>query len=67
MVGNLKEHVKETERKASRILREINGISSKQNVGQEETRGKIKLFSHQQYRNGFEAWLGQNTKVRCKQ
>ena len=27
--GNLKEHIKETENKASRIIREINGISSK--------------------------------------
>ena len=43
-VGNLKEHIKETESKPSRILREINGISSKQNVGQEEIRVKIKLF-----------------------
>ena len=42
--GNLKEHIKETEKKASRIIREINGISSKQNVGQEEIRVKIKLF-----------------------
>ena len=42
--GNLKEHIKETESKASRIIREINGISSKQNVGQEEIRVKIKLF-----------------------
>ena len=39
-----KEHVKETESKASRILREINGISSKQNVGEEEIRVKIELF-----------------------
>ena len=43
-VGNLNKHIKETESKASRILREINGISSKQNVGQEEIRVKIKLF-----------------------
>ena len=42
--GNLKEHIKETENKASRIIREINGISSKQNVGEEEIRVKIKLF-----------------------
>ena len=43
-VGNLNKHIKKTESKASRILREINGISSKQNVGQEEIRVKIKLF-----------------------
>ena len=42
--SNLKEHVKETESEAGRILREINGISSKQNVGPEEVRVKIKLF-----------------------
>ena len=42
--GNLKEHIKETESKASRIITEINGISSKQNVGQEEIRVKFKLF-----------------------
>ena len=42
--GNLKEHIKETENKTSRIIREINGISSKQNVGQEEIKVKIKLF-----------------------
>ena len=69
-LGNLKEHVKETESEANRILREANGISSKQNVGQEEVRIKIKIFetclSHQQVANGFEAWLGQNTKVRWK-
>ena len=42
-MGNLKEHVKETESEASRILREINGISSKQNVREEEIRVKIEL------------------------
>ena len=42
--GNLKQHIKETESKASRIIREIDGLSSKQNVGQEEIRVKIKLF-----------------------
>ena len=42
--SNLKEHIKENENKASRIIRELNGISSKQNVGQEEIRVKIKLF-----------------------
>ena len=42
--SNLKEHIKETGNKASRIIREMNGISSKQNVGQEEIRLKIKLF-----------------------
>ena len=59
-----KEQVKETESKASRILREINGISSKQNVGQEEIRVKFKLIETclapailARY-NGFEAWLG---------
>ena len=41
--GNLKEHIKEIESKASRTIREINGISSKYSVGQEE-RVKIKLF-----------------------
>ena len=58
-VGNLKEHVKETESKASRILREINGISSKQNVGQEEIRVKIKLFETcliPAIFYGFEVW-----------
>ena len=43
-IGNLKEHVKETESEANRILRETNGISSKQNVGREEVRIKIKIF-----------------------
>ena len=42
--GNLKEHLKATESKVSRIIKEINGISSKQNVGKEEIRVKIKLF-----------------------
>ena len=37
-------HIKETENKPSRIMREINGISSKQNVGQEDIRVKIKFF-----------------------
>ena len=32
---NLKEHIKETEIKASRIIREINRISSKRNLGPE--------------------------------
>ena len=36
--GNLKGNTKETENKAIIIIREINGISSKQNVGQEEIR-----------------------------
>ena len=57
--GNLKEHIKETENKASRIIREINGISSKQNVGQEEIRVKIKLFETclvPAILYGFEAW-----------
>ena len=57
--GNLKEHVKETESKASRIIREINGISSKQNVGQEEIRVKIKLFETcliLAILYGFKAW-----------
>ena len=57
--GNLKEHVKETESKASRIIREINGISSKQNVGQEEIRVKIKLFETciiPAIFYGFEVW-----------
>ena len=40
--GTLKEHI--TENKANGIIREINGISSKHNVGQEEIRVKIKLF-----------------------
>ena len=42
--GNLKGHMKETENKTSRIIREINGISLKQNLVQEEIRVKIKLF-----------------------
>ena len=42
--GNLKEHIKETAKKASTTIREINMISSKQNVGQEEISVKIKLF-----------------------
>ena len=43
-IPNLKEHIKETESEASTILRKINGISSKQNVGQEEIRVKSKFF-----------------------
>ena len=57
--GNPKEHIKETENKASRIIKEINGISSKQNVGQEEIRVKIKLFETYlvpAILYGFEAW-----------
>ena len=57
--GNLKEHIKETESKASRIIREINGISSKQNVGQEDVRVKIKLFETcliPAILYGFEVW-----------
>ena len=57
--GNLKEHIKEIESKASRIKREINGISSKQNVGQEEIRVKIKLFETcliPAIFYGFKAW-----------
>ena len=41
---NLKEHVKETESEASTILRKINGILSKQNVGQEEIKVKFEFF-----------------------
>ena len=63
--GNLKEHIKETESKASRIIREINGISSKQNVGQEEIRVKITLILPA-ILYGFEAWE-EILKVRCKQ
>ena len=57
--GNLKDHTKETESKASRIIREIDGLSSKQNVGQEEIRVKIKLFETcllPAILYGFEAW-----------
>ena len=57
--GNLKQHIKETESKASRIIREVNGISSKQNVGQEEIRVKIKLFETcliLAILYGFKAW-----------
>ena len=64
--GNLKEHIKETGNKASRIKREMNGILSKQNVGQEEMRAKIKLFQIflvPEIMYGFEAW----GEVRCKQ
>ena len=43
-VRDLKEHIKETENKASRTIKEVNGISSKQNKGQEDIRVKIKLF-----------------------
>ena len=67
--GNLKEHIKETENKASRIIRKINGISSKQNVGQEEIRVKIKLFETcfaPAILYGFEV-RGKYQKVRCKQ
>ena len=42
--GNLKGHMKETRNETSRIIREINGISLKQNLAQEEIRVKIKLF-----------------------
>ena len=52
-------HIKETENKASRIMREINGISSKQNLGQEDIRVKIKLFETclvPAMLYGFEAW-----------
>ena len=42
--GNLKEHIKETKSKAERIISKINEILSKQNVGQEDIRVKIKLF-----------------------
>ena len=34
--GNQMEHIKETESKANRTIRKINGISSKENVPQEE-------------------------------
>ena len=57
--SNLKEHIKETGNKASRIIREMNGISSKQNVGQEEIRLKIKLFETcfvPAMLYGFEVW-----------
>ena len=57
--GNLKEHIKETENKANRIIREINEISSKHNVGQEEIWVKIKLFETcliSAILYGFEAW-----------
>ena len=57
--GNLKEHIKETKNKASRIIREINGISSKHNVRQEEIRVKIKLFETcliPAILYGFEEW-----------
>ena len=43
-VRDLKEHIKETENKASKRMKEVNGISSKQNKGQEDIRVKIKLF-----------------------
>ena len=62
--GNLKEHVKETESKASRIIREINGISSKQNVGQEEIRVKIKFFETSRTSNSLKHGWGQNTKAK---
>ena len=67
--GNLKEHIKETENKAIKIIREINGISSKHNVGQEEIRVKIKLFETcliPAILYGFKAW-GKYPKVRRKQ
>ena len=57
--GDLKEHIKETENKASRIIKEINGISSKQNVGQEKIKVKIKLFEARllpAILHRFEAW-----------
>ena len=57
--GNLKEHIKETESKANRIIREINGISPKQNVGQEKMKVKIKPFETYPIPAllyGFEAW-----------
>ena len=63
--GNLKQHIKETESKASRIIREVNGILSKQNVGQEEIRVKIILILPA-ILYGFEAWE-KTLKVRCKQ
>ena len=55
--GNLKDPIKETENKASRIIREINGISSKQNVQQKEIR--VKLFETcliPAILYGFEVW-----------
>ena len=66
--GNLKEQIKETENKASRITREINGISSKHNVGQEEIRVNIKLFETYlipAYCMGLKRG-GKYPKVRCK-
>ena len=57
--GNLEGQIKETESKASRIIREVNGISSKQNVGQEEIKVKIKLLETcltPAILYGFEAW-----------
>ena len=58
--GNLKEHIKEIESKASRPIREINGISSKYSVGEEE-RVKTNFFRHVSYNivilYGFEAIL----------
>ena len=42
--GDLKDHIKKTESKANKIIREINEISSKQKVGQEEIWVIIKLF-----------------------
>ena len=57
--GDLKERIKETENKASRIIKEINGISSKQNVGQEKIKVKIKLFETRllpAILHRFEAW-----------
>ena len=41
--ADLKKPQKETDNKANGIIREINGISSKQNVGPQEIRVKIKL------------------------
>ena len=42
--GDLKDHIKKTESKANKIIREINEISSKQKVGQEDIWVIIKLF-----------------------
>ena len=67
--GNLKEHIKETDHTASRVIREINKISSKHNVGQEKIRVKIRHFETcliPALLYGFEAW-GKYPKVRCKQ
>lgn len=42
--GDLKDHIKKTESKTNKIIREINEIPSKQKVGQEEIWVIIKLF-----------------------